>query len=293
MSIGRPPVQVQLPSEVNKNIAYLLGVLHGDGYLGKNYFEIPVNLRDYDYVKVLVDILRNSGLNPKVYKYNRYEVYTNSRVFKDYLESFGPTKCETWNIPLAIQDNKLNIKAAYLSGLFDTDGTITYNLKNGAKRVALYSKNLKALENVKIMLKSDFSIDSDITKSEKLLKGKLFTWYSLNCSNQISIKLFANNIIPRHPRKLKKLNDIIKSYSGVQEKYYDTKEVIVKLLTGRRRVSTKEMAKILNRDPSTLREHLSPMLQKGLVKRETEFYNRYGRCENGGAKEYFWSLNGA
>jgi intein/homing endonuclease len=294
MTRGRVAFPVKLPSKINKDVAYLLGVLHGDGCITKRSFEVKVNLKDYNYVKCLVNILKKFDLDPKVYKeFNCYRISVNSVIFKNYLNSYGPNKCENWKVPQNILDSNYKIKAAYLRGLFDTDGTVTMNLKRQTKRLALYSKNKNALRDIKKILKMDFSIDGYITKSEKTCKNVLYTWYVLSITNQLLIKRFSREINFNHPRKKRKLREVIKSYHGVQEKYYNAKEIIIAFLNTDGRLNTKDLTKSLKRTDSTIREHLNSLLKERVIKRDIEFFNRYGKCEKSRYKKYFWSINGA
>lgn len=293
MTRGRVAFPVKLPSKINENVAYLLGVLHGDGCITKRSFEVCVNLKDYDYIKYLARTLKKFDLNPKIYKeHNCYRIFANSVTFKHYLNSYGPNKCENWKVPQKILDGNYRIKAVYLRGLFDTDGTVTMNLKRQTKRLALYSKNKNALRDIKKILKIDFNIDSYITKSEKIYNNALYKWHALSITNQLSVKKFNEKINFNHPRKRKKLKEVIKSYCGVQEKYYNTKEVIINFLNTNVRLSTKDLTKSLKRADSTIREHLNSLLKEEVIKRDIEFFNRYGRCEKSRYKKYFWSING-
>lgn len=285
---------VKLPSKINENVAYLLGVLHGDGCLTKRSFEVCVNLKDYDYVKYLVKVLKKFDHDPKVFKdHNCYRVFMNSIIFRDYLNSYGPNRCENWKVPQRILNNGHKIKSAYLRGLFDTDGTATMNLKQRTKRLALYSKNKNALYKIKKILKIDFTIDSYITKSKKIYNNALYEWYVLSITNQSSIKKFNKKINFNHPRKRKKLKEIIKRYHGIQERHHNAKEIIINLLNKNRKLNTTELTKSLERTDSTIREHLNSLLKERVIKRDIEFFNRYGKCKKSKYKRYFWSINGA
>jgi len=122
--------EISIP-QLNEELAEILGVLNGDGYLGKRPYEICITgsklERDYFlYIKKLLEKLFN--LNFKIsYQENKIRIRTYSKdlvlfLNKQYNLPIGK-KTGNLTVPLKLKQNK-NFLKAYIRGLFDTDGSI-------------------------------------------------------------------------------------------------------------------------------------------------------------------------
>jgi len=120
-----------------KDWEYLLGVLHGDGYLYKNSMSITIGHQAKGFLYSLKSIIeKNFGLRVKIYnRKSAYYLFVNSKVF---VETFKKYKHKgLWTLPA------LKYPGAYLSGLIDTDGSVA-KLKKGKLsgfRVSIYQKS--------------------------------------------------------------------------------------------------------------------------------------------------------
>lgn len=162
MRRGKPlPESAYAPTH---ELGYILGVLSGDGNLQKtasgNYnirlqtvapefagrFKTclerwlgkPVWIRVYLYA---------SGFNPT--PRNRYIIIGSSKQAYQFLKSTGASGTRTWRVPALVKNGGRSIKAGYLRGLFDSEGSLAPD------RIRIYSSNLNGLEDAqKILLES-------------------------------------------------------------------------------------------------------------------------------------------
>ena len=107
--------------------------------------------------------------------------------------------------------------------------------------------------------------------------------------NKTHIKKFAKIVGFLHPEKKKKLRELLLATKGKKEKHFDTRKEILDLLECGK-LYTNEISKILNRENSTIIEHLKKLEQAGKVKKDIEFFNRWGVCKKLKYKRQLWSL---
>ncbi|MEK6936548.1 MAG: LAGLIDADG family homing endonuclease [Nanoarchaeota archaeon] len=169
----------KIPEEsklLTKEKAYVLGVLCGDGYIRVHKsgygFLVGLDVCDEDFadefrncLQVIYKLTPSKNLR-KVKPTNytntpkpRFSINLTSKlVVKDlfrYAESF---KTKEWTVPKEILDSNLEIKSAFIRGLFDSEGTISLRKSSGAY-LSVCSGNINPLLNVREMLKKDFDID--------------------------------------------------------------------------------------------------------------------------------------
>lgn len=120
---------IDVPKEIDENLAYYLGLLQGDGCLtlksGVIFTSVDDELRDFfiNYNKQIfgVDTFKRSE--------EKYDYIMNSVYVREYLRQIGMgfEKSNEKVIPNSIMGAPKNIVSKFLRGLFDTDGTVSDN----------------------------------------------------------------------------------------------------------------------------------------------------------------------
>jgi hypothetical protein len=194
-----------LSKKMTPELAYLFGVIKGDGYFGKNFLHITTS--DKEFAQVLKEKLQNwSGLNVIVKKYKTgsggflWYVFLNSteavKLFKSLNLSSLRTKEE---------------KSSFIRGFADAEGSVTI-FKNWDKKrkkykrnykITLYNSNKKLIRDVRKLLIS-LGIKSFVYKIlPKNCFGKNLK-YQLVISHK-SMKKFSELVNFEHPEKKLKL----------------------------------------------------------------------------------------
>ena len=159
--------------EFTNEVAYVAGFIIGDGNLATTRYLVRAVEENENFVQKFVEIFNKAfGKKPKTYfdKFNNsHVVYTHSKriweFLKNELEIPVGDKTRTTVIPLAIADANVEIKSAFLSGIFDAEGSVVklVNKKypNGYPQIQLKMHNPKFVKGIHEMLKS-LGIDSSL-----------------------------------------------------------------------------------------------------------------------------------
>lgn len=149
----RGPSQfVDVPS-LTPELAYISGVLYGDGHLVKNRKHLVLSISDLPYTKDVVKPLFKTlfGIDVRVVKKNEKRLgrldhwrieFTNKFVyslFNTVFEIPSGKKSALLRIPKVIVHAPLDIKMAFIAGLFDTDG----GLRKKGVRVTMSNPNFQ------------------------------------------------------------------------------------------------------------------------------------------------------
>jgi len=203
-----------LLAERAESIAYLAGVLVGDGYLSKEIFRLTV--ADWDFAKAFCYALKiafNTIKTPKLNKQGYWDVNTgNGRKQFEILTEFKPA-------------NNLE-KKAWLQGFFDSEGSAILTKTNRgdncfSRKVLFTSSDSGLLIKAKRYL-FKIGIDSRI-RPQSFGTGHLGTkpMYSLILnSSKKNYKSFLDSVSSNIKRKQKKIEWIIDSYvNNLSESY--------------------------------------------------------------------------
>lgn len=160
---------------LTKEKAYILGTLCGDGYLKvdnvrKSYL-IGLDVCDEDFADEFRKCLKEVyGILPS--KRMRHSKFTNlcenpkprhvinlssKLAVLDLLKYSKSFKTKEWQVPKEVLNSGLDIKSAFLRGLFDSEGSASLK-KTGGVYLSVCSSNLESLQLVGRMLKADFNI---------------------------------------------------------------------------------------------------------------------------------------
>ena len=218
---NKKPFQDKVLSKINvqdfnltKEKAYILGVLCGDGYIrisGKGHFLVGLDVCDEDFAdefrKCLIEVY---GLTPS--KKVRYVQYTNfsdnpkpryvinlssKLATLDLLRYSKSFRTKEWQVPKDILNGNLDIKSAFLRGLFDSEGSVTLK-KGGGVYLSVCSGNRGPLQVIREMLKDDFDIGLNLVIVSS-------TFVRLKSVSYRNIKNFSNKINFTILRKKEKL----------------------------------------------------------------------------------------
>jgi len=134
---------ITLPNHMSADLAHLIGIQIGDGYLkkedrGKEGFGYKAiysgnMLTEYNwyvtYLRPLIKQLFNLDTNVKESTKNTVEIRIGSKAIFSFLNQvcgIGQSPKRNIHIPTVIMDNDLEIKRAFLRGLSDTDFSLTF-----------------------------------------------------------------------------------------------------------------------------------------------------------------------
>lgn len=122
---------VKVPTECNEDIAWLLGYIHGDGYISKKTIEISGSINDLSPLEKAKNIFENyfgiSGvLKEDSHGGNGIRLRINSTQLATWFLQFKKAN-NPIVIPECIFASTKSVKMSYLMGVFDADGRITQN----------------------------------------------------------------------------------------------------------------------------------------------------------------------
>lgn len=153
------PYKITLPSYLCGDLAYLIGVMVGDGTIispvkrkrGGYRWRILIT-GEHDHLEFFVNIVVSLfNYEPKMYrdprKKNTYSLVINSKVIYRYFTRVLGLKVgakeEEYSVPKIISSSKLF--RYFLAGLFDTDGCVTARAVKISQQSKLFLSELKVL----------------------------------------------------------------------------------------------------------------------------------------------------
>jgi hypothetical protein len=160
----------------NRNFAYFLGAMLGDGCVekpeSKNHNRIRIVTKDIELVDKLKQVIKSLlGKSPKSYKRSNQEVhdiYFHSSKYAQICRNL--TKSNVLS-DLFLESNNA---CAFIEGLYDTEGclyinnSLTYTTKKGCKKIyrfpvfEFYNTDHNLLTLIQYLLKKHFDIEGKI-----------------------------------------------------------------------------------------------------------------------------------
>jgi intein/homing endonuclease/energy-coupling factor transporter ATP-binding protein EcfA2 len=123
--------KVVLPETMNSQIAYLLGILIGDGCVTDrrdSRIDLTADKKDFEVVENFKHILKSFNIRTTIKTKNSSQIiYAHSKIFRDFLFDIGleyftaPFKV----IPEIIWSSSIDSQCSFVRGLMDTDGSVT------------------------------------------------------------------------------------------------------------------------------------------------------------------------
>lgn len=192
---------IPLNLNLNEDLAYILGVLSGDGYIDysglRRTHQIGLSATDKEFVEKFKSSLFNffKIKSTNEFRESRREKWRAQYITRlcskeacDFIFSFGKFKKENWRIPELIKNSNIKIKSAFLRGFFDSEGEIDKKIG----RVGATSMNFKGLQEIGKLL-IDLGIKYTIIK-KKDIRPNSHQKYVLRLNDKKSIALFDKHI---------------------------------------------------------------------------------------------------
>jgi len=140
-----------LPTAVDTKFGYFLGVLCGDGYISNN--RVGLNVTNSNFAKRfskygwdLFKIKSKLFINKIRDETPLIHIMFNSKILYEYIKKIGDFKTKTWIVPQIIERSNDKVKYAFLSGLIDSDGTVSkLKYKNGVSLTTISKEGITSL----------------------------------------------------------------------------------------------------------------------------------------------------
>ncbi|MFH1977756.1 MAG: LAGLIDADG family homing endonuclease [Candidatus Aenigmatarchaeota archaeon] len=188
---------------IDENLAYLYGVICGDGCLntptknkrGSYRFRVSISIQSINYVKTISQLIKNlfNLDTTQVFDKTKYALYINSGIVFSYFNLLGVPvgkKYFKMKIPKEIkQDKKLFLQ--FLAGLIDTDGSVSSIIYLSQKDTNFLNEILKTSKI--------FGLVVDLKYSPFYIDGEIYHRYYLKFKKDDQILSLL-----RHPRFFKK-----------------------------------------------------------------------------------------
>jgi len=230
---GRIPPLARWRAEPTKELAYVIGVLHGDGSVCKDEFRhryiIELGVKDKEFAetfsKVMAKLLDMSYREPYWNEKDKvWHVAYDSKAFFEWYEKTKKQGLEGFK--KFVEYNRETVRY-YLRGLFDGEGN-----NNGNKQIRLTNTNKELLEYVQYLLKKYFNIKATgpylrikagttVTINGVEYKSN-YDYYAIVISRKLHVQDFLKKIgftIVRKQLGLKKYEKIFMEGIGYVEPY--------------------------------------------------------------------------
>ncbi len=205
------PHKVKFPLTISENLAYIIGIILGDGTLSgnknkKKSWVIRVYFDNLQHRLIFNELMEKEfGIQPinSQRKKNCFESTIASKIIYLYISNYFNLhvgrKANKIEFPNNLLSGSNEIKCALIQGLFDSDGTITH----GAVKYSTTSKIMA--EQVRTVL-LEMNIDTGL--NVWLKDAKYFPLYIVSIKSGKNKLIFAEKIGFKHPIKKILLEDL-------------------------------------------------------------------------------------
>jgi hypothetical protein len=211
------------PNQMTPELAEFLGLLWGDGHIGKNHLALTVT--DWEEESAKQVFLNLFGAYPECYK----RVIHKDRIFgvlriesRWFLRWLKLNNLIKPIIPKAILESSRLIQASFLKALFATDGSVSKN--DGA--ISFSTKHKELADQIRILLRTEFELESSLTTIDKekypLTKGNGFQYVVIIRGSR---NKFLEQIGFSYNNKTKKLEN----FKNIQGRFLYTKVKSIEL----------------------------------------------------------------
>lgn len=154
--------QIKEPKFINEDLAWLLGVMCGDGCLEKYrkcHYRISLSTINKNFGKTFVEKINkifqlNEKFNSKIFTNNNsryYKVQIEGKHLYNFFKKFGTFGCFEWKVPEQILNSDIKIKQSFLRGYYDSEGY--FNIcRKVYKRIRVVSVNKNGLRGISELL---------------------------------------------------------------------------------------------------------------------------------------------
>jgi len=198
-----------METDITEDLAWIAGIIAGDGHIQVDtkhrIWRVIIafdSKKERNLLQKVFDTLRKMGLSPKVKEWSKGTVVIliNSKFFTEFLISVGipfGKKSDKVTIPSKIFSNE-RLAKCFIRGLFDADGCVVNRKRKHEKRIELFSKSRKLIEQLSIFL-SNLGINNSV-RFVKRDKG-----FIISISKENSRQLFMKEIGLSNEKLLKNL----------------------------------------------------------------------------------------
>ncbi|ACS91006.1 ATPase, T2SS/T4P/T4SS family [Thermococcus sibiricus] len=260
---------VKLIREVDDNLAYLAGVLLGDGYIASNGYYISATFDDEAYMEAFLNVTSKflPNYTPQIKFNGKSAVVTvSSKIFAEVLSRMfnipKGKKSEIWGVPDVVLSND-DLMRYFIAGLFDADGYVD----ESGPSVILTTKSENAARKIWYALQR-LGIISTVSrvKNRGFKDGEIFR---ITISGVEDLKKFAKLIPLHHSRKRSKLESILKSkktYRGRRTYRVPISAGMIRPLRQRLSLTIAELSKLASHHAGEkISESLIRHVEKGRV----------------------------
>ena len=215
--------KVILPKKFTPDLAYLIGVMHGDGHISKNLRNMDISEEDLNFhimiKKLFKPIFYDNISITKCKQEKQYRSLISSKVISSFFRLFCPIGKKKGNlkVPIIIKNNYV-LLSEYLSGFFDTDGGLPHVEEKGKENSAYFIFSQSNKEIVFEIYNCLKFLDLNINKprpfkspTEPYAKNRDLIEWKISINSKEVLKKFLKKINFRHPLKKMRAKIIIKN----------------------------------------------------------------------------------
>jgi hypothetical protein len=187
---------------LSKELAYIIGVLRGDGHVSINNRRVILSATDKDFVlNFKYNLEKWSGFNARFYTRN---IKTDDKVtrrklqYVSYIDSVEASKfLDKFGLNL-IQKSPNEIKINFIKGFFDSEGLVSKSILiyNSNKNILIFASNLIKSLNIDNSVKS-YKINNNLT-------NKIMDYHILRILDKKSFSRLIGSSIKRKRDRLAK-----------------------------------------------------------------------------------------
>ncbi len=190
--------------EMTQDLAYILGVIEGDGYVTKfrGKYRIGLNVTDKNFANSFIKSLRSIGLNPSYFEINPSNGYgkLKQHVVSSYSKIFV-----LWYKKLNLNDLKSLLKEekhviAFIKGFYEAEGSF-YIRKSDYKYVSIRMFNtnkelLNLIKNLGIKIGFNFNLNGPYQNNHSTFNKNPKQMYNLSTAVKSDVFKFMDLIKP-------------------------------------------------------------------------------------------------
>lgn len=204
---------------LSKNTARCIAKISGDGCLSKKYIRYANTnsiLRN-EFLRDIKQIFGNITITKGVVNSGTPFIHiTNKKTLQYFLRYLNDYKSNKIKIPTIIKQSNLNLQKEYLRAFYDDEGSVVLRVfqktKEWKRNIRLTSVSKQMILDVSFLLNNNFKIKTNeiIHYTKKNYKK----CYYLDITGKENILKFKNVIGFKHPKKIKKINLLLKTYGN-------------------------------------------------------------------------------
>lgn len=202
-------VYVKLPAEMNADLAYICGLICGDGNLFKSKkgdYLITVHNIETKLLDKSIEIFeKNFDYSTKIKQgHHCFKIEVRSEVIHSFLNKIMEIESgrkKNIKIPSKLKKEK-KLVMAFIAGFFDAEGNVALKKNNMTCQISLSQKQKGILEEIQRELEGE-EIPTRLTK----FKGGCWCLYG----NKTSLMPFLERVPFVHPKKREKLETAVRN----------------------------------------------------------------------------------